>query len=68
MIDKIEEIPGTAVDVLDVTVSNTTENFRANQLPSLGWPSLWRLAKLVTFERGPLGVYTTNVTPGEDGT
>lgn len=63
MIDKVEEIPGTAVDVLDVSVSSTTENFRARQLPALGWPSLWRLAKLVTFERGPLTVYSTDETP-----
>jgi len=62
MIDR-EEIPGTAIDVLDVTVNNALINFRRDQLPNPQLLSLWRLAKVVTFELGPMTVFTENADP-----
>lgn len=54
---RTELIPGTAYDVLNVMHANTIENFRNATEPQLAFPSLWRLAKHVCFERGPLIVY-----------
>lgn len=58
--DDLEELPGTAIDVLDLTVENALVNFRRDRLPAPQLPSLWRLAKLVTFELGPLTVFASD--------
>ncbi len=50
-------IPGTAFDVLNAMHENIINNFRNATAPDLAFPSLWRLAKHVSGERGPLIVY-----------
>lgn len=52
-----EIIPGTAFDVLNSMHENCINNFRNASAPDLAFPSLWRLAKHVSGERGPLIVY-----------
>jgi len=36
---------------------NLSLNFRIDQTPNLDLPSLWRLAKIVVYERGPILVH-----------
>ena len=52
-----EVVPGTAFDVLNAMHENVIDNFRNATAPYLEFPSLWRLAKHVVGERGPLVVY-----------
>jgi hypothetical protein len=54
---RLSVIPGTAFDVLNAMHENIIENFRNATAPNLVFPSLWRLAKHVCNERGPLFVY-----------
>jgi hypothetical protein len=48
------QITPTGVSVLTLVHENMTLNFRLDRTPTLGLPSLWRLAKHVVYERGPL--------------
>lgn len=52
-----ELVPGTAYDVLNAMHDNVIANFRNATSPDLAFPSLWRLARHVSGERGPLVVY-----------
>lgn len=52
-----EQIPATAYAVLNAMHANTVENFRVDLDPELDFPSMWRLAKHVVYERGPITLY-----------
>jgi len=58
-----EIIPGTAYDALNVMHENVIENFRNASAPDIAFPSLWRLAKHISGERGPLIVYRFDEDP-----
>lgn len=52
-----EMIPGTGYDVFNAMHENIIANFRNSTSPDIAFPSLWRLARHVSGERGPLIVY-----------
>lgn len=52
-----EQIAGTAYDVLNAMHDSVITNLREDLDPRPDFPSLWRLAKHVVYERGPLTVY-----------
>jgi hypothetical protein len=52
-----EQIPATAYDVLNAMHEATVENFRQALAPALNFPSMWRLAKAVVYEQGPITIY-----------
>ena len=54
---QIEQVTPTATSVLTMVHENLTLNFRIDRAPTLDLPSLWRLAKLVVYERGPIMVH-----------
>ena len=54
---RAEQIAATAFDVLNSMHEGALTNFRQSLDPALNFPSLWRLAKHVVFERGPITVY-----------
>ena len=51
---QVEQITPTATSVLTMVHENLSLNFRTDQSPNLDLPSLWRLAKIVVNERGPI--------------
>lgn len=54
---QVEQITPTATAVLTTVHENLALNFRIDRAPTLDLPSLWRLAKLVVYERGPIFVH-----------
>lgn len=54
---KAEQITPTGVAVVGMIHENLTLNFRKDLDPDLDLPSIWRLAKHVVTERGPLVVF-----------
>ncbi len=54
---QVEQITPTATAVLTTVHENLALNFRIDQTPNLDLPSLWRLAKIVVYERGPILVH-----------
>jgi hypothetical protein len=54
---QVEQITPTATSVLTMVHENLSLNFRTDQSPNLDLPSLWRLAKIVVNERGPILVH-----------
>ena len=52
-----EQILPTGVALVTLVNSALRISFRYDQDPTLDLPSLWRLAKHVVYERGPLIVY-----------
>lgn len=52
-----EQIAGTAYDVLNAMHDSVITNLREDLDPAPDFPSLWRLAKHIVYERGPLTVY-----------
>lgn len=51
------QIPPTGVALVTNIHESLVINFRIGRAPTLDLPSLWRLAKHVVYERGPLLVY-----------
>jgi len=54
---QVEQVTPTATSVLTMVHENLSLNFRTDRLPNLDLPSLWRLAKQVVYERGPILVH-----------
>ena len=52
-----EQIAGTAYDVLNAMHDGVITNLRQDLDPRPDFPSLWRLAKHVVYELGPITVY-----------
>lgn len=54
---QVEQITPTATALLTMVHENIVLNFRIDRSPTLDLPSLWRLAKIVVDERGPIIVH-----------
>lgn len=52
-----EQIPATAFDVLNAMHQSAVNNFRQSLAPQLNFPSMWRLAKAVAYDLGPITIY-----------
>ena len=52
-----EMILPNGVALVTAVTANLTMNFRKDRAPSLDLPSLWRLAKHVVYEQGPIIVF-----------
>jgi hypothetical protein len=63
---QLEVIPGTAYDVLNLMHDQVIQNLlRGERTVPCDLPSLWRLAKHVVNERGPLNVYRYSLDPSD---
>lgn len=60
---RAEILPGTAFDTLNAMTENVIDNLREALPPRIEFPSLWRLAKHLVGERGPLLVYRYEQEP-----
>ena len=54
---RAEHIAATGYDVLNAMHEATIVNLRQALDPQLNFPSLWRLAKTVVNEQGPIIIY-----------
>lgn len=54
---RAEQITASGYDVLNAMHEATLANFRQSLDPQLNFPSLWRLAKRVVNQEGPITLY-----------